>query len=74
MVPTIASLCRFWRILHPIIEIWMPDEHHYPLAQRFTLATAEETFQKLLVWADENLIETPNTEVACRPHHVLVIQ
>lgn len=71
---TTTSLCKFWRILNPIIKLFVPEEHQSPLSQRLTLAIAEDTFQKLLSWADENLLKGTKDGNLDQPHHVLVMQ
>lgn len=72
MVSTITSLCKFWRILHPIVERYVP-EGDQP-SQGSTLATAEDILQKLLLWADGNLTECNESGNLNQPHHVLVMQ
>lgn len=74
MASTITSLSKFWRILNPIIKMFVPGKHRSPLSQRLTLAFAEEIFQELLSWADENLLEVTNGGTLDKPHQFLVMQ
>lgn len=74
MVPTITSLCKFWRILQPIVKRYVPDGDQAPQSQGLTLAIAEEVLQKLLSWADENLTECNESGNLNQPHYVLVMQ
>ena len=72
MVPTITSLCKFWRILYPIVKSYVA-EGDQP-SRGLTLATAEEILQELLSWADGNLTECNEGGNLNQPHHVLVMQ
>lgn len=72
MVSTITSLCKFWRILHPVVRRYVP-EGDKP-SQGLTLATAEEVLQELLSWADGNLTECNEGGNLNQPHHELVMQ
>jgi hypothetical protein len=74
MAPTITSLCKFWRILRPVVKIWVPDADQHPRSRKLTLSTAEEVFHKLLSWADENLKDCNEDGNLNQPHHVLVMQ
>lgn len=71
---TFASLCEFWRILHPVIESYVLGDSRLPLSERFSLDAAERTFQQLLCFADNHLPETNGEGKSRRPHHVLVLQ
>jgi hypothetical protein len=72
MVSTLTSLCKFWRVLHPIVKRYVP-EGDQP-SHGLTLATAEDVVQKLLLWADGNLTECNADGNLNQPHHVLVMQ
>ena len=74
MVTTFTSLCKFWRILHPIVKRYVPEGNQHPKSQELTLATAEEVLQQLLSWADSNLTECNDSGNLNQPHHVLVMQ
>ena len=72
MVSTITSLCKFWRILHPVVTRYVPESGKS--SQGITLATAEDVLQELLSWADDNLTECNEGGNLNQPHHVLVMQ
>lgn len=74
MVPTIPSLCKFWRILQPIVKLLVPDGDQFPANRKITLSVAEEIFKELLSWADDNLMEYSEDGNLNKPHHVLVMQ
>ncbi|KAM0717809.1 hypothetical protein Q7P37_006141 [Cladosporium fusiforme] len=74
MGDTFTSLCEMWRIIQPVIELYVLGDSRRPLSERLSLDAAERTFQQLLSFADEHLSETDNGEVTKRrPHHVLVM-
>lgn len=74
MVSTIPSLCKFWRILQPIVKLLVPNGDQFPGNRKLTLSAAEEVFKELLSWADDNLMEYSEDGNLNKPHYVLVMQ
>ena len=74
MVPTITSLSKLWRVLYPIVRLYVPGGGQHLQSQGLTPATAEDVLQKLLSWADDNLTECNEDGNVNQPHHVLVMQ
>lgn len=71
---TFASLCEFWQILQPAIEIYVLGDQRRSLSERLPANAAERIYQQLLCFADTHLTLANGDGSQRRPHHNLVLQ
>lgn len=71
MGKTFPEVCRFWRIMHEVSEVYN-SEGHLPWGSSGTLSFAEFKFRELLAWS--NNLGSRLSRGHNQPHHVHILQ